>query len=580
MATLVFKEHHENEISDKDLLLHDDNEEERHKVLKELRTNQSNDWFINLSLQSRLELLTLFCEQVLYGENFLKQKENLEGKVETMRAGLRDLKAKLKEDYDFALTLKCYTNKGKDLKLPKEILEDEAKKNAVLKIVQKIQDGEAKLKSAEHNLNKFSRIEPLTVDTNGYLYWHFSCIDGIILEKRSASDDGSVEAKSEWYSFTTPDELDNLIGLLSNEPENSKLVSGLKRKYEKLFGQKCRLELAKVKKEAKAKVDIGKMLMGETDAKVKLEGEETKNLNLRSLQFFKDDPENEKQAKYLSVGEIEEELAAEKPPGQFQTPIEKLLERILHNQQKAALNEEEYAAKKQETISSFFERSSKSFEEKFAFIQKLMIKSFDGFLNDGHLKEAILGEKADLWKKCVEESQSLSNLYYLNFLFTKQINWQIVNQKKKVKTVEMDDEEAELRARRRMARDELAESRPYSLRTLKKVAYDADEQLDKMTTEAEQQAEEEEPEQQMEVSPEGSEAVPSEDEAGSDDSDYEEEEEEPSKPPPPQRRSLRNNKSSSPEESGRRSQRLTKPGKTDEDDTTGRRRSARLIKTE
>ena len=166
-------------------------------MLKELRSNKGDEWFMNLSLQSRLELLTLLCEQVLYGENFLKQKENLEAKVETMRAGVKDLKAKLKEDYDFAVTYRSYKNKDNELRIPKEILADETKKNAVLKIVQKLKDGEAKLKSAEHNLNKFSRIEPLTIDTNGFLYWHFSCIDGIILEKRSASEDGSVEAKSE-----------------------------------------------------------------------------------------------------------------------------------------------------------------------------------------------------------------------------------------------------------------------------------------------------------------------------------------------------------------------------------------------
>ena len=129
-----------------------------------------------------------------------------------------------------------------------------------------------------------------------------------------------------WYLFTTPDELDNLIALLNNEPENSKLVSGLKRKYEKIFGQKCQLDLTSIKKETKSKMDIGKMLTGETDAKVKQEAEESKNLNLRSLQFSKDDAENEKQAKYLSIDEIEEQLATEKQPSQFQTPIEKLLE--------------------------------------------------------------------------------------------------------------------------------------------------------------------------------------------------------------------------------------------------------------
>ena len=165
-------------------------------MLKELRTNKGNEWFMNLSLHSRLELLTLFCEQVLYGENFLKQKENLEAKCDSMRAGIRELKTKLKEDYEFSLNYRSY-GKHKAIKIPKEIQEDEGKKNAFLKVIQKFKDGEAKLKSAEHNLNKFSRIEPLTIDTNGYLYWHFSCIDGIILEKRSTSEDGSAAVKSE-----------------------------------------------------------------------------------------------------------------------------------------------------------------------------------------------------------------------------------------------------------------------------------------------------------------------------------------------------------------------------------------------
>ena len=117
--------------------------------------------------------------------------------------------------------------------------------------------------------------------------------------------------------------------MLDNEPENSKLVSGLKRKYEKLFGQKCKMDLAQIKKDTKAKVDIGKMLTGEVDTKINMEVEEAKNPNLRSLQFSKDDAnalEDEKKAKYLSIDEIEEQPVAEKQPSQFQTPIDKLLE--------------------------------------------------------------------------------------------------------------------------------------------------------------------------------------------------------------------------------------------------------------
>ena len=147
-----------------------------------------------------------------------------------------------------------------------------------------------------------------------------------------------------------------------------------------------------------------------------------------------------------------------------------------------------------------------------------MIESFDGFLNDGHLKEAILGGWCAITSELNEEAsfhlvhsmrfhrkgrvveemrggesesfQSLLpqlSLYQADqladcepkgqrlwiWLITRPHCAIVVNHafrffKKKVKNVEMDDEETELRARRRMARDELGESRPYGLRTLKK----------------------------------------------------------------------------------------------------------------
>ena len=57
--------------------------------MNELRVNLANEPFSDLSLNSRIQLVKVLCDQLLVGEKFLNELENLEKSASQNRQNIR-----------------------------------------------------------------------------------------------------------------------------------------------------------------------------------------------------------------------------------------------------------------------------------------------------------------------------------------------------------------------------------------------------------------------------------------------------------------------------------------------------------
>jgi hypothetical protein len=147
-----------------------------------MELNHSDEPFGTFDAQSMLDLLKTFCEQFILFPAYESLKEKIDKSIDTSKNSILDaenhLVKLLKIERD-----EFTKNKSKYLKQAKS-----SDSYVQIKTLGKIERVEEKIKNLRDQKKNLNKLDPVGVDFEGNIYWHFSFLNGIVIEMRTENE--------------------------------------------------------------------------------------------------------------------------------------------------------------------------------------------------------------------------------------------------------------------------------------------------------------------------------------------------------------------------------------------------------